>query len=118
MTAELKARLDALADDAERVEARDWLVAQGGAVTVAVVGLLYHEQQSVRREAAKVLADLQDDACAPVLAANLVDDNGDIRWIVAEGLATLAPGHPEETVPVLAFKALGRLDQATPEARR
>ena len=77
-------------DPVQREVARHVLVRLGTPeVTVALVGELLDPRQHVRWEAAKALGGLRDPVSAPALLEALDDNDGDVRWVAAEGLIAL-----------------------------
>jgi len=74
-----------------RREAREALAATGSAATGQVVRALEGGNESLRWEAARVLADLHDPTSADALAAALMDDEAGVRWLAAEALIAIGP---------------------------
>jgi HEAT repeat protein len=55
--------------------------------------VLNSSSRDARWEASKALIAIRDPIAAPVLAHQLCDEDNDLRWVAAEGLATLGePG--------------------------
>jgi HEAT repeat protein len=69
-----------------RQEARILLVEIGSPAVPALVEALLQSTYWGRWEAAKALSEIQAPSSAPALVAALEDDNGDVRWLAAEGL--------------------------------
>ncbi len=90
--ADIPALIAKLADKngAARRRARERLVALGGPAVGFLIELLGHHKAHLRWEAAKALGGIGD----PRTAADLVlaleeDEDGDVRWLAAEGLIAL-----------------------------
>lgn len=73
----------------QRQAARENLVALGRDATPILTRLLEDSHSRVRWEAALALKDIVDPAAAVALANALKDENGDVRWVAAEGLAAI-----------------------------
>ena len=78
----------------DRMQAREQLVAAGGYdVTRALIAELVDPRQHVRWEAALALKAMADPIAALPLVHAMDDDDEDVRWVAAEGVAGLGePG--------------------------
>jgi len=76
-------------DGLQRQAARERLVAMGREATAVLIRLLEEPDPRVRWEAALAMKDLGDPAAAEALVEALKDENGDVRWVAAEGLAAI-----------------------------
>ena len=74
---------------ATREKARESLVALGKPAVPSLIPLLSHRKPHVRWEAAKTLCDIADPIAATALVNALEDEDGDVRWLAAEGLIAL-----------------------------
>ena len=72
-----------------RRKAREALMALGKPAVPSLIQLLSHRKPHVRWEAAKALGGIADPIAALALVNALKDRDGDVRWLAAEGLATL-----------------------------
>jgi HEAT repeat protein len=72
-----------------RTKARTALACIGNPSVPHVVQLLSHGKPHVRWEAAKVLVAIADPISATALVNALDDDDGDVRWLAAEGVIAL-----------------------------
>ena len=72
-----------------RRKAREALVALGKPAVPSLIQLLSHRKPHVRWEAAKAIGGIADPIAAFALVNALKDRDGDVRWLAAEGLATL-----------------------------
>jgi HEAT repeat protein len=76
-------------DGVQRRVAREKLVALGREATPVLIQLLDDSEPRVRWEAAMALKDLADPESIEALLDALRDENGDVRWVAAEGLAAI-----------------------------
>jgi HEAT repeat protein len=74
-------------DAIRREWARKSLVALGHLAVGPLIGLLSDRRQHVRWEAAKALSEMGDAEAAPALVRALEDEDIDVRWLAAVGLA-------------------------------
>lgn len=74
---------------ADRQRAREDLVAIGEPAVPGLIGMLSSPARMERWEAAKALAEIAEPTSAAALVRSLEDDDGDVRWIAAEGLIAL-----------------------------
>jgi len=72
-----------------RTKARTALACIGNPSVPHVVQLLSHGKPHVRWEAAKTLVAIADPISATALVNALDDDDGDVRWLAAEGVIAL-----------------------------
>jgi len=85
-------------DGAERLRARDRIVALGAAAVPGLIGRLQHGAFRLRWEAAKALGAIGDPAATDALLEALCDRDQDVRWLAAEALTAI--GRPA-AVPVI-----------------
>ena len=76
-------------DAAERRRARASVVQIGSAAVLPLLDALDADQQHLRWEAAKALAEIADPTSAERLVAALGDRDSDVRWVVGEALIRL-----------------------------
>ncbi len=74
------------------------LLVAGDQAIPALKQALGSQDQNLRWEAAKTLAEMRNPALAPVLVQNLENKDPDIRWLSAEGLIALGS---EAIIPLL-----------------
>jgi HEAT repeat protein len=76
-------------DGLTRQNARARLIEHGHQAVGDLIRTLKHPQEQVRWEAAKALVTIADPAATAALADALSDQDGDVRWLAAEGLIAL-----------------------------
>jgi HEAT repeat protein len=88
----------------DRQHAREALAAIGRLAVDPLIRLLGDHRPHVRWEAVKALGSIADPAAAPALVGALEDEDGDVRWLAAEGLIGLGL---EALQPLLSALACG-----------
>ena len=73
----------------EREHALQSLVALGGPVVGPLIAALSDQEDEVRWEAARALAEIGDAAAGPALVAALEDPSCDVRWVAGVALIAL-----------------------------
>lgn len=91
-------------DPVERKRAREILATMGKPAIEPLIPLLNDRRPHVRWEAVKTLGSIGHPHAAPVLIYALEDDNGDIRWVAAEGLIDLGYDALEPLLSILASR--------------
>ncbi len=76
-------------DGATRKQAREILVKIGKSVVPKLIPLVSHPEEHVRWEACKTLEKIRDPRAAKALAAALLDDDMDVRWVAADAIIEL-----------------------------
>jgi HEAT repeat protein len=76
-------------DGMVRQKARKTLTTIGKRAVLPLLPLLNDPDDHVRWEAAKALADIADPGASSGLVTSLQDENGDVRWLAAEGLIAI-----------------------------
>jgi hypothetical protein len=76
-------------DGIKRQKARNALVALGPAAIIHLADLVGHPKDHIRWEVIKTLSQIRDPQAAPMLVNALEDESEGIRWLAAEGLASL-----------------------------
>lgn len=76
-------------DGAERKTAREALIQYGKPIVPFVLELLLNPEEHVRWEGCKTLEKIRDPRAAQALAAMLLDDDMDVRWVAADALIEL-----------------------------
>lgn len=76
-------------DARERHKVRDALVEIGAAAVPGLITALNDNQQQIRWEAAKTLAQIADPAAADALIQSLGDEDMDVRWVASEAMIAL-----------------------------
>ncbi len=76
-------------DATKRQSTRKALVALGKAAVKPLIALLFDPRPHVRWEAAKALGKIGDPAAAPALVEALEDDESNVHWLAAVGLAAM-----------------------------
>ncbi len=76
-------------DGLQRQATRENLVAMDRDATPVFLRLLENPDSRVRWEAALAPKHLADPAAAEALVEALKDENGDVRWVAAEGLGAI-----------------------------
>ncbi len=84
----------------KRVTARKKLVSMGKMVLPEMVFLLASKNNSLRKEAAKVIELIADKKSIPVFIKLLDDTDSSVRWIGAEGLIRIGR---DSIIPLLKF---------------
>jgi hypothetical protein len=101
---ELASLIAALTDEdpGVRVPAAEKLAKRGSEPVPALIGLLEHENASVRRSVAEILGHIGPDASrgVPALIAALEDQDANVRLFAARSLGDIG-AEPERTVPAL-----------------
>ena len=72
-----------------RERARETLVAIGKPVVPALIQMLSYRRPLARWEAAKALCGIADPLAATALVNALDDEDDEVRWVAAEGVAAL-----------------------------
>jgi HEAT repeat protein len=70
----------------DRKHAREALVSIGKPALDPLIRLLNDHRPHVRWEAVKALGSIGDQVAVPALVGALEDEDGDVRWLAAEGL--------------------------------
>ncbi len=89
----------------ERKNARRELVARGKNIVGLLAELLDHPKHILRWEALKILEEIGNPVAIPMFINALEDDEGDIRWIAAEGLIKLGSHSVKPLLQVLIEKS-------------
>jgi HEAT repeat protein len=76
-------------DATKRQSTRKALVTLGKAAVKPLIALLSDTRPHVRWEAAKALGKIGDPTSAPALVEALEDDDSNVRWLAAVGLAAM-----------------------------
>lgn len=88
-----------------RQQAREGLVRIGSPATAAICAALADDNEQVRWEAAKTLAETGDPAAVTPLVAALRDEDSDVRWVVGEALIRIGAPAIEPILSELTRKA-------------
>ncbi|NOX87383.1 MAG: HEAT repeat domain-containing protein [Calditrichaeota bacterium] len=82
----------------ERRKAREELAAMGKEAIDSLKELLDHPKRIYRWEALKTMVEIGDPVSIPLFIQALEDDEGDVRWIAAEGLIKMGS---QSIIPLL-----------------